>query len=146
MSYHWDLLSRLAAAYYLILSRRMGETETFSEKRDHFYAALNKHHAEKCHKHVRNIFTIYSSTTKYRYYTLLEGFNHHDMPNNFLLLCVFLNLSISVIYELDVKISCPTFFTWSEENFIITFLSLFFPNFFTENWILHLSYFFQRLF
>ena len=51
------MFSRLAAAYYLILSRRMGETETFSEKRDHFYSALNKHHADKCHKHVRNRFT-----------------------------------------------------------------------------------------
>ncbi len=42
-----------AAAYYMILEQRLGGRETFPEKRELFYTSLERHHAERFHKHVR---------------------------------------------------------------------------------------------
>jgi hypothetical protein len=37
----------------MILSQRLGGRETFSDKRELFYTSLERHHAERFHKHVR---------------------------------------------------------------------------------------------
>ena len=37
----------------MILAQRLGGRETFPEKRELFYTSLERHHAERFHKHVR---------------------------------------------------------------------------------------------
>jgi len=65
----------LAAAFYLTLGKRLGGTQSFKEKREHFYAALVQHHSEKGHKHVRipllvNRSIIFDSTLRSTRYFL----------------------------------------------------------------------------
>jgi len=50
---HGEPVLRLAAAYYMILGKRLGNAGSFSDRRDHFYTALMNHHTHKGHKHVR---------------------------------------------------------------------------------------------